>query len=219
MKVEDLKLEMFGSVFKLNGVDFNVPAPGMYNIENALASVRVAMDFGVTLEQCAAGLKKFRGIQRRFALAGQAGGVTVVDDYAHNPAKISAVLGALRAAPGFSGRLVAIYQPHGYAPTRLLRRELADAFTASLTEKDILLLPEIYYAGGTVAKDISAKDLAADISARGRTALYFSRRKDIIPKALEIAAPGDIFVVMGARDWTLSDFAAELFEAIKKKWM
>ena len=217
MKIEDLKMGMFASSFRLNGVEFAVPSPGPYNIENALASVRVAMDFGVSLKDCAAGLAGFRGIQRRFAVMGSAGGVTVVDDYAHNPAKISAVLGALRSSPGFSGRIIAVYQPHGYAPTRLLRREMVDAFAANLTEKDFLLLPEIYYAGGTVAKDISAKDIANDLSALGRTALYFAQRKDILPKARELASPGDIFVVMGARDWTLSDFAAELFEVVKEK--
>jgi len=213
-KIEDLKMELFRSTFKLNGVDFDLPAPGPYNIENALASVRVALDLGVKLELCAEALKKYRGIHRRFELAGEAGGVTVVDDYAHNPAKIASVLGAVRAS---GRRVIAIYQPHGYAPTRLLRRELGDAFTAGLSDKDVLIMPDIYYAGGTVARDISSEDLVKDISARGRTALYVKQRRDIIPKALELAAAGDVFLVMGARDWTLSDFAKELFGAIKSK--
>ena len=213
-KIEDLRMELFRSTFKLNSVKFDLPAPGPYNIENALASVRVALDLGVKLELCAEALKKYRGIHRRFELAGEAGGVTVVDDYAHNPAKIASVLGAVRAS---GRRIIAIYQPHGYAPTRLLRRELVDAFSAGLSAGDMLLMPEIYYAGGTVAKDISSEDLVKDISARGRKALYYKQRRDIIPKALELAAAGDIFLVMGARDWTLSDFAKELFEAIKAK--
>ncbi len=213
-KIEDLKLELFRSTFKLNGAEFDLPAPGRYNIENALASVRVALDLGVKLELCAEALKKYRGIHRRFELAGEAGGVTVVDDYAHNPAKIASVFGAVRAS---GRRVIAIYQPHGYTPTRLLRRELADAFTAGLSDKDVLIMPDIYYAGGTVARDISSEDLVKDISARGRTALYIKQRRDIIPKALELAVPGDIFLVMGARDWTLSDFAKELFGAIKSK--
>jgi len=212
-KIEDLRLEMFRSCFKLNGVDFVLPAPGLYNIENALAAVRVALDLGVTLVGCAEGLKKFRGIHRRFEPAGEVGCITVVDDYAHNPAKISAVLGALHP-PKADRRVIAVYQPHGYSPTRHLRRELVETFVKDLAAKDILLMPEIYYAGGTVARDISSKDLVDEISARGRTAFYFKQRSDIIPKALELAAPGDIFIVMGARDWTLSDFAKELFAAI-----
>jgi len=215
-KIENLRLGMFNSSFRLNGVDFILPAPGLYNIENALAAVRVALDLGVTLAGCAGGLKKFRGIHRRFELAGEAGGITVVDDYAHNPAKISAVLGALHP-PKADRRVIVIYQPHGYSPTRHLRRELAATFVKDLAARDILLMPEIYYAGGTVARDISSKDLVEEISARGRTAFYFKQRGEILGKAIELAAPGDIFIVMGARDWTLSDFAKELFAEIKKK--
>ena len=214
-KIDDLKLELFCSRFKLNGVDFVLPAPGLYNIDNALAAISVALDMGIKLELCAESLKKYRGVQRRFELAGEAGGVTVVDDYAHNPAKISAVLGALHLDQ--ARRVIAIYQPHGYSPTRHLRKELVDVFSKELRRNDILMMPEIYYAGGTVARDISSKDLTEEISARGGTALYFKQRGDIIPKALELAAPGDIFIVMGARDWTLSDFAKELFAAIKSK--
>ena len=138
-----------------------------------------------------------------------------MDDYAHNPAKISAVLGALHLDQ--ARRVIAIYQPHGYSPTRHLRKELVDVFSKELRRNDILMMPEIYYAGGTVARDISSKDLTDEISARGGSAMYFKQRSDIIPKALELAAPGDIFIVMGARDWTLSDFAKELFAAIKTK--
>jgi len=113
-------------------------------------------------------------------------------------------------------RVIAVYQPHGFAPTRHLRRELIDAFLRGLTKTDILLMPEIFYAGGTVAKDISSKDLTDEISAGGRAAFYFKERRDIAAKVLQITAPGDIIIVMGARDWTLSDFAKELFEAVKK---
>ncbi len=215
LKIEDLRSEMFCSRFKMNGVDFVLPAPGLYNVENALAAISVALDMGIKLEVCAESLKKYRGVQRRFEPAGEAGGITVVDDYAHNPAKISAVLGALHKAAG--RRVIAIYQPHGFSPTRHLRRELVDTFSSELKSGDILMMPEIYYAGGTVAMDISSKDLVDEISARGGTAFYFKQRRDIIARALELAASGDIFIVMGARDWTLSDFAKELFDAIKNK--
>jgi len=215
MRVEDLRLEMFGSSFRLNGKDFAVPAPGLYNVDNALAAIRVSMDLGADLSACAAGLRKFRGIQRRFQLAGSAGGVTVLDDYAHNPAKISAVLDALHGSPG--RRVIALYQPHGFAPTRHLRRELVDAFLGGLTRTDVLIMPEIFYAGGTVARDISSRDLTDEISAGGRSAFYFKERRDAAAKAVELASPGDIIIVMGARDWTLSDLAAELFESVRKK--
>ena len=213
LKVQGLRSGMFESDFKLNGEDFKVPAPGLYNVENALAAVKAALDLGVTLKCCADGLRKYKGVQRRFQLIGSAGGAMVVDDYAHNPAKIAAVLGALRRAGG--GRIIAVYQPHGFAPTRHLKNELIAAFAENLKEDDILFMPEIYYAGGTVAKDISSKDLVDAVSRLGRKAFYFGRRADIAGKAAELAKPGDIFIVMGARDWTLSDFAKDLFEKIK----
>ncbi|MEI7481949.1 MAG: Mur ligase domain-containing protein [Elusimicrobiota bacterium] len=215
-KIEDLRLEMFCSRFKLNGVNFVLPSPGLYNIENALAAIAVALDMGIKPELCAESLKKYRGVQRRFELAGEAGGVTVVDDYAHNPAKISAVLGALHKDS--DRRVIAIYQPHGFSPTRHLRRELVDTFLKELKGRDILIMPEIYYAGGTVAKDISSKDLTDEVSARGGTAFYFKQRRDIVARAVELAAPGDVVLVMGARDWTLSDFAKEIFGSIKSKF-
>ncbi|MBI4801396.1 MAG: hypothetical protein HY796_02620 [Elusimicrobia bacterium] len=215
LKIEDLRLEMFGSGFKMNGLDFRVPAPGAYNIQNALAAVKVCLDMGVPLEICAAGLAKYKGVQRRFELVGEAGGALVVDDYAHNPAKVAAVLGALHGAGG--GRIIAIYQPHGFTPARHLKKELIAAFAANLKEEDILFMPEIYYVGGTVAKDISSKDFVDELSRLGRKAFYFERRPDIISEAAGLARPGDIFLVMGARDWTLSDFARDLFERIKKR--
>ena len=137
----------------------------------------------------------------------------MLDDYAHNPAKISAVLETLHRSSG--RRVISVYQPHGFAPTRHLRRELVDAFLRGLTATDILIMPEIFYAGGTVAKDISSRDLIEDVSAGGRSAFYFKDRRDVVAEVLRLAVPGDIIVVMGARDWTLSDFARELFEALR----
>ncbi|MBU2572578.1 MAG: hypothetical protein KKH28_00665 [Elusimicrobia bacterium] len=212
--LQGLSLGMFGSHLKMGGVDFEIPAPGLYNVQNALASVKVCLNFGVTLEVCAAGLAKYKGIQRRFQTVGETGGILVVDDYAHNPAKVAAVLGALRRDGG--RRIIAVYQPHGYAPTRLLKKELIEAFAASLGDGDVLFMPEIFYAGGTVAKDISSKYLVDELSRLGKKAFYFERRADIVDKAVRLARPGDIFIVMGARDWTLSDFAKELFEKIKE---
>lgn len=214
-QLQSLSLEMFGSSLKMGGVDFEIPAPGLYNVQNALAAVRVCLDFGVTLEACAAGLAKYKGIQRRFQRIGEAAGILVVDDYAHNPAKVAAVLGALRA--GGKRRIIAVYQPHGFAPTRLLKKELIEAFAANLREDDVIFMPEIFYAGGTVAKDISSKYLVDELSKLGKKAFYFERRADIAGRAAGLARPGDIFIVMGARDWTLSDFAKELFEKIKGK--
>ncbi len=211
-KVTDVKAGPFSSEFKVNGVPFRLPAPGRYNVENALSACAAGAACGVELGTAAAGLAGFRGVERRFVLVGEKNGVTVIDDYAHNPAKIAAVLSALHQAPG--RRVIAVYQPHGFAPTRLLKNELIESFAAGLNPEDRLLMPEIYYAGGTVNKNISSKDIADAVAARGRNAAFYEDRS-VIPGAVAgLAAPGDIVAVLGARDATLADFAGQILAAL-----
>ncbi len=211
-KVEGVRLEAFSSRFSLNGVEFSLPAPGLYNIENALAACAAAGVYGVKPEAARAGLANFRGVERRFRLAGEKNGVKVIDDFAHNPAKVSAVLKALRNA--VRGRVFAVYQPHGFAPTRHLKAELIAAFVAGLGPEDCLMMPEIYYAGGTASKDISSKDISAAVAAAGRKALFFANRGEIPAALSKLARPGDIIAVMGARDATLSAFAGQVLAAL-----
>ncbi len=211
-KVTAIKAGPFSSAFKINGVDFSLPAPGRYNIENALAACAAAAVYGVSLEAAAAGLRAFRGVERRFVLVGEKGGVTVIDDYAHNPAKISALLGALHQAGG--RRVLAVYQPHGFTPTRHLKAELIESFVSGLNRGDILIMPEIYYAGGTAKKDISSKDIADAVALKGHEAVFFEDRSKIPAAVSALAGPGDIIAVMGARDATLAGFAAKILEAL-----
>ncbi|OGR51693.1 MAG: hypothetical protein A2049_10345 [Elusimicrobia bacterium GWA2_62_23] len=211
-KVTDIKAGPFSSEFKVNGVPFRLPAPGLYNIENALAACAAGAAYGVKLEAAAAGLAGFRGVERRFVLVGEKNGITVIDDYAHNPAKIAAVLKALHQAPG--RRVLAVYQPHGFAPTRLLKAELIESFAAGLAPADRLLMPEIYYAGGTVNKNISSKDISDAVAARGKSAEFFPDRAAIPAAVASMARPGDIVAVLGARDATLADFARQIFSAL-----
>lgn len=211
-KVTEIKAGPFSSEFKVNGVPFRLPAPGLYNIENALAACAAGAAYGVKLSDAAAGLAGFRGVERRFVLVGEKKGVTVVDDYAHNPAKIAAVLKALHQAPG--RRLLVVYQPHGFAPTRLLKNELIESFAAGLADNDMLLMPEIYYAGGTVNKNISSKDIADAVAAKGHKTAFYENRSEIPGVLARLAAPGDIVAVLGARDATLADFARQLLDAL-----
>jgi UDP-N-acetylmuramate--alanine ligase len=211
-RVTDIKTGPFSSSFKINGVEFSLPAPGLYNIENALAACAAASVYEVKLEEAAAGLKNFRGVERRFVLMGEKNGVTVIDDYAHNPAKISALLKALHQSPG--RRVLAVYQPHGFTPTRHLKAELIESFASGLNREDMLIMPEIYYAGGTVSKNISSKDISDAVAARGLKASYFANRPEIPAAVSKLARPGDIIAVMGARDATLADFAAEILKAL-----
>ena len=211
-KVSDISFSGFSSSFRVNGVPFKLPAPGLYNIENALAALTVAAGLGVALDKCASALENYKGVDRRFRITGEKRGVTVVDDYAHNPAKISAVLKAARAARG--GPVIAVYQPHGFTPARHLKNELIESFVSGLNKEDILVMPEIYYAGGTVSKTISSKNLTDEVSKRGVKALFFERREDIPAALVPLAKPGGIIIVMGARDVTLSDLARDILKAL-----
>lgn len=210
-KVTDIKLEAFSSDFKINGAAFHLPAPGLYNIENALAATAAASLYGVKPETAALALKDFRGVERRFALVGEKNGVRVVDDFAHNPAKVTAVLKALHGA---GGRVLAVYQPHGFTPTRHLKDELIASFSAGLAAGDVLLMPEIYYAGGTATKNISSNDIVKAVAAAGHDARFFENRADIPAVIAALAKPGDVVGVLGARDATLSDFARQVLAAL-----
>ena len=211
-KVTEIKAGPFFSTFKINGVEFSLPAPGIYNIENALAACAAAAVYGVNLETASAGLKNFSGVERRFVLLGEKNGVAVIDDYAHNPAKISALLKALHQSPG--RRVLAVYQPHGFTPTRHLKAELIESFASGLNPGDMLIMPEIYYAGGAANRNISSKDISDAVAARGHKTAYFKNRPDITAAVSKLAKPGDIVAVMGARDATLADFARQILEAL-----
>ena len=207
----NLSLQPFSSDFTVSGVKFHLPVPGEYNIENAIAACAGAAMYGVPLETAAAALKDFAGVDRRFVLIGEKKGICVVDDFAHNPAKIAAVLSALHRA---GRRVFAVYQPHGFTPTRNLRTEIVQSLSGGLSKDDFLFMPEIYYAGGTVSKTISSADIVADVIAAGKNAKFFPDRSAVPAAIAAEARPGDIIGVMGARDATLSVLAHEILEAL-----
>ncbi len=192
--------------FTVSGIAMESPLPGRYNVYNVLAALAACEAVGMERKEFARVLPDFKGIERRFQLVGERGGVKVIDDFAHNPAKIEAVLSAFGPWKEL-GRLIVIFQPHGYGPTRFFRRELAEIFSRCLGKHDILIMPEIYYAGGTASKDISSRDITDEISGNGRDARYFKNREQIVPVAAAEASPGDVILVLGARDNSLTDFA------------
>lgn len=210
-KISQMKMLAFSSEFLINDVCFNIPVPGKHNIENALAASVVAEMFGIKLAVCAEALKHFKGVERRFNLVGQKKGVFVIDDFAHNPAKISSALDALHH---MGKRVFAVYQPHGFTPTKNLRKELVASLTQGLTAADYLLMPEIYYAGGTVNKNISSADIVNDVKNNGKNALFFEDRKEIPKVISEKVKDGDVVCVMGARDSSLTDLAKEILRRV-----
>ncbi|GIK48064.1 MAG: UDP-N-acetylmuramate--alanine ligase [Hyphomonadaceae bacterium] len=187
--------------------------PGEHNVSNALAALSAARAYGLSLKEAAEALKGFSGTKRRLEVAGTAGGVTVIDDFAHNPDKIAATLAALHAFPG---RLLIMFQPHGFGPLKLMRQEFIDTFAQHMADDDVLIMPDPVYFGGTVDRSVASEDIVRGVRAHGRQALAFAERGACGDKLIELAEPGDRIVVMGARDDTLSTFAAELVERLQR---
>ncbi len=196
--------------FILDGTDFELPLPGTHNLSNALAALCLCRTEGVRLEEMVGPLQEFKGIMRRFAVGRTPKGITVVDDYAHNPEKIKA---AILTARDFGNRLVAVFQPHGYVPTRFLKDELVDTFARFIRGSDELYFLPIYYTGGTVKKDISSEDLAEWVGKQGVRCDSPQNRSALISTLKERVRPGDVVIVMGARDPTLSLLAQEIKNA------
>jgi len=135
----------------------------------------------------------------------------VIDDFAHNPDKIDATLATLRAQPG---RLLILFQPHGFGPLAKMGEELAESFVRGMAPSDRLYLPDPAYFGGTTERVRGSDWLAEAIRERGAEAVHLPERAKIGDALLTEARPGDRIVIMGARDDTLSDFARELVERL-----
>jgi UDP-N-acetylmuramate--alanine ligase len=214
VRAQDVLLTPDGARFSIAGVHFTLPVPGKHNVSNAVAALAACQALGLRFSQMAAPLARFAGVARRFQSVGRARGVEVVDDFAHNPDKIAAALSTARAR---GRRILAVFQPHGFGPTRFLRDDLIAAFTRGLRPTDRLYLPEIYFAGGTVTRDISSRDIAAAVAARGVPALFTERRDDIVPSITGEAREGDVILVMGARDPSLTDFCRRILARLEAR--
>lgn len=185
--------------------------PGRHNVANALAAIAAAGAAGVPLASAAEALGTFEGLRRRFEVVGTRAGVTVIDDFGHNPDKIAATLATCHAFPG---RLLLFFQPHGYGPLRTMRRELVEAFVRGMAGEDVLILCDPVYYGGTVERTVTSADIVADVTEAGRTAEHVAERPDVARRLAELARRGDRILVMGARDDSLSQFASDLLESL-----
>ena len=208
---EEVELGAAGSRFRVGRVSFTLPVPGRHNVANALAAIAACRALDVKLDEMAGPLARFEGVGRRFQTIGSARGVEVVDDFAHNADKIAA---ALQTARLRSKRVLAVYQPHGYGPTRFLRQDFVTTFARELTPDDRLWMLEVFYAGGTAARDFSAADIVAEIAGQGVRAEFAPSREWLAARIAAEAREGDLVLVMGARDPSLSDFARAILAAI-----
>ena len=196
--------------------EIKLAVPGRHNLANALAAIAGAAAAGLPVADSVRHLATFRGLARRFDIVGTSvQGVTVIDDFGHNPEKVAATLATMKAHPG---RVIAFFQPHGYGPLRQMGTELAEVLGTRLGARDRVILCDPVYFGGTVDRTqgseriVELVRLAADRGApdTGPIAEYIAAREDCADRIVELARPGDRVVIMGARDDTLSAFAAGL---------
>jgi UDP-N-acetylmuramate--alanine ligase len=192
-------------------VEVALKVPGLHNVANALAALSAAKACGVGLAEGAAHLGEFSGIRRRLEVVGAANDITVIDDFAHNPDKISATLETMHAFPG---RLLLMFQPHGYGPIRLMRDALVDCFVSGLHDEDVLVMPEPVYFGGTTDRSVGSREIIHEIERHGRKAFAFPDRGACGDALVRLARRGDRIVIMGARDDSLSQFAHELLRRL-----
>ena len=186
--------------------------PGRHNLSNALAALAGAALAGVPVADAVAALGSFTGLARRFDIVGTSpAGITVIDDFGHNPEKVAATLDTLRRHPG---RIIAFFQPHGFGPLRQMGAELAKVLATRLGSDDITLLCDPVYFGGTVDRSVSSEHVVAMIEAAGGHAEHISERAACADRIVTLARPGDRIVVMGARDDTLTGFARDILARV-----
>ena len=201
----------FGSRFRIKDDDFEINIPGLYNVYNALAAIAVAQTEDISDVEIKKALKTFKGTKRRMEVVGETNGIKVIDDYAHNPRKIQAAIDTVRL---ISERLIVVFQPHGYGPTEFMREELVSAFAGKLLPTDTLLMPEVFYAGGTAKKRISSNDIILELKNRGVNAFFVPEREDIVAEVKKRAIPHDSVLVMGARDDSLTDLCHAILNGL-----
>lgn len=213
-RATDIVEEPVSSHFHLHAdgqsLDVRLQVPGRHNIANALAAIAAASAAGVAVTKAAEAIAGFSGLARRFDIVGTRGGISVIDDFGHNPDKIAATLNTMKAFPG---RIIAFFQPHGFGPIRKMGAELAEVFADLLDAEDKVLLCDPVYFGGTVDKSMGSEAIVDRITS-GPEALHIADRDACGNQIVEWARPGDRIVIMGARDDTLSSFAAGILERL-----
>lgn len=175
--------------------EVHLKMPGRHNISNALAAIAVGLELEVPFDQLRDALESFQGVHRRFEVIGQANGIIVVDDYAHNPAKLKATFRAARES--YNRRIVAVFQPHRYQRVK----HLAEEFSKSFYETDVLIVTSIYGAEEAPVEGVTAENLTQAIQAHGhRRASYIPDKAEVAHELVKIIRPNDIVITVGAGD-------------------
>ncbi|MBQ6733203.1 MAG: UDP-N-acetylmuramate--alanine ligase [Paludibacteraceae bacterium] len=207
IKGDGFEQDGFSIKFNVNGVPCSINAIGTHNMENALAAIAAAVQTGITVEQAVEAIKDFSGIYRRASLvrADQERHLYVVDDFAHNPSEVAS---AIKACQSITGKVIAYFQPHGFGPLRFMHKELGELVAATLRPNDIFVIGDVYYAGGTVNRDISPEIVSQAIQYLGKNAIFAKDKESCRAEILKNTPERDCTIlIMGARDPKLSDYA------------
>lgn len=210
---ERLKIEGPTSHYRVraNGAilgEVHLKMPGNHNISNSLAAIAVGLELRVPFDLIRDALESFRGVHRRFEIIGQVDGIIVVDDYAHNPAKLKATFRAARES--YNRRIVAVFQPHRYQRVK----HLAEEFSRSFYQTDVLIVTSIYGAGEEPVEGVTAEKLAHAIQAHGhRHVIYMPEKEAIVDALVQMIRQNDIVITVGAGDiWQVG---RELLEKLR----
>ena len=180
-----------------------LPMPGEHNVMNALAAVAVALEMGIGIAAVRKAFSSFAGVKRRFTRTGKVEGVTVIDDYAHHPVEIAAVLGAARQA--YDGKVIAVVQPHRYS--RL--RDLFEEFCVCFNDADTVLVSPVYAAGEAPIAGADREALVEGLLGRGhRHAIPFDGPDELPALLAAMVGDGDVVMCLGAG--TISAWANDL---------
>jgi UDP-N-acetylmuramate--alanine ligase len=180
--------------------------PGIYNVQNALAAVAVGRHLGLEFSGIARALAYYQNVHRRFQLIAQYDGIRIVDDYAHHPTEIKALM---NAAIGIKQkRVITVFQPHRYSRTKLLQEEFGKAFEGS----DVVIVTDIYAAGETPLEGVSGEKVVQELLKNGINALYINSLDNVVNLLLQRLCSGDTVLTVGAGDvWTVGrDLASKI---------
>jgi UDP-N-acetylmuramate--alanine ligase len=210
----DIQANARGSAFRYKDMMFSISVLGRHNVENALCAVMVCEKLGFDLEAIAGALRSFPGIHRRLEQVGSVSGVPVIDDYAHNPAKINAAWTAL--SPYYK-RVLAIWRPHGFGPLVAMMDELLEVFGEMLKAGNKLYVLPVYDAGGTADRSVNSDELVERLKAIGVEAKLVENYDDVAVLVAEEAGRRDVVLTMGARDPGLPELAEKIVSSIEER--
>lgn len=196
-----------GEIRTIEGIE--LPMPGRHNVQNAIAAVAVGLEMGMTDKQIVQGFDHFGGVKRRFTKVGEVDGISIIDDYAHHPVEIQAVLSAARE--GAEGRVIAVVQPHRF--TRL--RDHMEDFQQAFNDADMVYVTPVFVAGEDPIEGVNSEVLAEGLRKRGhRVAETVEDQADLTARLSKVAQDKDMIVCLGAGD--ITKWAAGLANAVKE---